>query len=209
MAVSEIFKTEFKGYSKKEVTEYIASLNEQLESLKSELSTVESKLAKCQSELEENAANAIPCEPTQEQTDELREQIKQELYGEIYEAVKAEFEQNSTAQNDELEQMRQKAEAYDDQREILAELMIKAKSDATLIYTDAQNSANALLTDAFDKFLKLRADFDEMKSNILASKAELDTRVSNINHYLNDFAQYLDFIGRDIENTGDNFKQNM
>lgn len=199
MAVNQIFKTEFKGYNKAEVTEYIASLNAQLETLKSELETAENRLLKCQKELEEGAA---PRELSAEELDVIKAQIRAEIEAEM-------ASQATVADNAETEQLRQKAEAYDDQREILAELMIKAKSDATQICLDAQNNANALLSDTFDKFLKLRSDFDEMKNNILASKTELDARIGNITHYLNDFAQYLEFIDRDIENTGDNFKQNM
>ena len=203
MAVNQIFKTEFKGYNKAEVTEYIASLNAQLESLKSELETAENRLLKCQKELEEGAA---PRELSSEELDAIKAQVRAEIEQEI----KAELASKATVENNaEVEVLRQKAEAYDDQREILAELMIKAKSDATLIYQDAQDSSNALLSDTFDKFLKLRSDFNEMKNNVLASKVELDTRISNITHYLNDFAKYLYFIDRDIENTGDNFKQNM
>ena len=52
MASVEIFKTEFKGYNKKEVVEYITSLNSQLELLKNELDRVESELSKCKNELE-------------------------------------------------------------------------------------------------------------------------------------------------------------
>ncbi len=199
MAVNQIFKTEFKGYNKAEVTEYIASLNAQLETLKSELETAENRLLKCQKELEEGAA---PRELSAEELDVIKAQIRAEIEAEM-------ASQATVADNAETEQLRQKAEAYDDQREILAELMIKAKSDATQICLDAQSNANALLSDTFDKFLKLRSDFDEMKNNILASKTELDARIGNITHYLNDFAQYLEFIDRDIENTGDNFKQNM
>lgn len=203
MAVNQIFKTEFKGYNKAEVTEYIASLNAQLETLKSELETAENRLSKCQKELEEGAA------PRELSTEEL-DAVKAEIRAQIEDEIRAELASQATAENDsEIAQLRQKAEMYDDQREILAELMIKAKSDATQITLDAQQSAAALLSDTFDKFLKLRSDFDEMKNNIMASKTELDNRVNNITHYLNDFAQYLEFIDRDIENTGDNFKQNM
>ena len=53
MGVSEIFKTEFKGYNRKEVIDYISSLNLQMENLKSELDRCESELEKCQSELAE------------------------------------------------------------------------------------------------------------------------------------------------------------
>ena len=104
---------------------------------------------------------------------------------------------------------REKAEAYDNEREFLAELMIKAKTDAAAIRDDAQKKADALLSETFDKFMKMQADFVEMKKNVTASKTELDKRIQSMQHYLNDFSQYLEFMGRDIENTGENFKENM
>ena len=55
----------------------------------------------------------------------------------------------------------------------------------------------------------IQGDFNEMKKNVTASKTELDKRIQSMQHYLNDFSQYLEFMGRDIENTGENFKENM
>ena len=46
MAENEVFKTEFKGYKKTEVTNYINSLNEQMQQLQNELDACESELEK-------------------------------------------------------------------------------------------------------------------------------------------------------------------
>lgn len=229
MSANEIFKTEFRGYSKGEVTEYIASLNSQMETLKSELDSAESQLAKCKKELAETQTVTTVRELTEEESEQLRQSVREELEPAIRTSVREELEpvlrREIAAQLEEKyksvveqciredaeksEQYREKAQAYDNQRELLADLMIKAKADAAEICNDAQARADKLLGDSFDKFVKMHSDFEEMKKNVLASKSELDKRMQSIQHYLDDFAQYLDFIGRDIENTGDNFKENM
>ena len=198
MASGEIFRTEFKGYNKKEVIEYISSLNAQLESLKNELDRVESELSKCKNELES-------VEPAEAEVDvgALREQIRAELYEEISQEVK---NNNSDA---ELESLRDKCATYEQQKDIIAELMIKAKTDAAAICDDAKSRSDELLADTFDKFLKAKDDFVLMRKNIEAGKAEMDTRIAAVSHYLNDFSRYLDILEQDIANTGDNFKQNM
>lgn len=215
MSVNEIFKTEFRGYSKKEVAEYIVTLNSQMESLKNELDRCESELEKYRAELDE----------TEKQTPEIDiENIKQELRAqleaEIKESLESEYEerlakiqeaQDETVSVDkeELATLREKAEQYDDQKDILAELMIKVKADATEIYSEAETKSRELMMDAFDKFTKLQGDFDVMKKNVEASKADIDARMTNIRRALDDFTQYLDFMGQDITNTAENFKQNM
>ncbi len=218
MSESEIFKTEFRGYNKKQVAEYILSLNTQMESLKAELDNAESQLVKCQDEIEENnSVNRAPRELTEEELEEIRQQIKQDLEPQLTKEIsekleekyKAVIEQCVAEDKQKYESYREKAEMYDSQKEIITELMIKAKSDATDMYNDAQQKSNSLLCETFDKFTKMRSDFDEMKNNVLASKNELDSKISNIQHYLNDFAQYLEFMLRDIDNTGDHFKENM
>ena len=73
MASVEIFKTEFKGYNKKEVVEYITSLNSQLELLKNALDRVESELSKCKNELE--TTNEPTVSEPQVDMDALRAEI--------------------------------------------------------------------------------------------------------------------------------------
>lgn len=210
MSVNEIFKTEFKGYNKKEVAEYIMTLNSQAEALKAELERCESELEICKSELSERAE--VSSQPSEEAENAMREQLREELYSEIYakvrEELEAEFKANET-QDASLDEIREKARMYDEQKDLLAEVMIKAKTDAAEIYRDAEGKSKQLLLDTIDKFEKLSSDFDEMKKNVAAAKTEMDTRITAVRHYLNDFSQYLDFISQDIKNTGENFKQNM
>lgn len=210
MSVNEIFKTEFKGYNKKEVAEYIITLNLQAESLKAELERCESELEICKAELSER--NEVSAQTAAVSEDSLREQIRDELYSEIYAELKQKFEAENKAKETRdttVDDIREKARMYDEQRELLAEVMIKAKTDAAEIYRDAENKSRQLLLETIDKFSKLSSDFDEMKKNVAAAKTEMDTRITAVRHYLNDFSQYLDFISQDIKNTGENFKQNM
>ena len=218
MSVNEIFGTEFRGYKKDEVAEYISSLNSQMESLKSDLDMAESQLIKCRKELDSyKEVEAVPRELTEEEIELIRQSVvaeiepalRNEIAAQLEEKYKMVIEQYIQDDKEKNGQYREKAEAYDKQRDLIAELMIKAKSDAADIRDDAQKKADALLADTFDKFLKMQADFDEMKKNVAASKTELDKRMQSMQHYLNDFSQYLDFMSRDIENTGENFKENM
>lgn len=233
MSVNEIFKTEFRGYNKQEVAEYIISLNSQMESLKEELDRCESELEKCRGELSE--METAPKE-TAVDVDALREQIRTETEAEIraalereiresveaevrgvlkseYDALVAKAEQaqadSVSVSRDELEALREKAEQYDDQKDILAELLIKVRTDAVAIYSEAETKSRDLMTGAFDKFVKLQDDFDVMKKNVEASKADIETRITNIRRALDDFTQYLDFMNQDITNTAENFKENI
>ncbi len=218
MSANEIFRTEFRGYNKDEVAEYISSLNSQMESLKSELDMAESQLIKCRKELESyKEVESAPRELTEGEitsirqsiVDEMEPVLRNEIAAQLEEKYKSVIEQYIQDDKEKNGQYREKAEAYDKQRDLIAELMIKAKSDAAEIRDDAQKKADTLLADTFDKFIKMQADFDEMKKNVVASKTELDKRIQSMQHYLNDFSQYLDFMSRDIENTGENFKENM
>lgn len=218
MAANEIFKTEFRGYSKAEVTDYILSLNNQMEALKRELDNAESQLIKYQNELDEHSdENQSPRELTEDEMMAIRAQVREELEPQLTKEIsekleekyKSVIEQCVAEDKQKYEGYREKAELYESQKEIITELMIKAKSDATDMYSDAERKSKALLSDTFDKYTKMQSDFDEMKSNVLASKGELDSKISNIQRYLNDFAQYLDFMFRDIEQTGENFKENI
>ena len=218
MSANEIFKTEFRGYSKKEVADYILSLNNQMESLKSELDNAESQLIKYQDKLEDTKpAEQSPRELTEEELDAIRAEIKEQLEPQLTKEIsekleekyKAVIEQCVAEDKQKYEVYREKAEMYDSQKEIITELMIKAKSDATEMYSDAEKKSKNLLDETFDKYTKMQSDFEEMKSNVLASKTELDTKIANIQRYLNDFAQHLDFMLRDIESTGEHFKENI
>jgi len=218
MGVNEIFKTEFRGYNKKEVADYILSLNNQMESLKSELDNAESQLIKYQDELEETKPQEqSPRELTEQELDQIRDQIRAELEPKLTKDISEKLEQKYKAvieqcvaeDKQKYEVYREKAEMYDSQKEIITELMIKAKSDATEMYSDAEKKSSELLNETFDKYTKMQSDFEQMKSNVLASKTEVDTKIANIQRHLNDFAQHLDFMLRDIESTGEHFKENM
>jgi cell division septum initiation protein DivIVA len=195
---SEIFKTEFKGYSKREVIEYISSLNSQMEQLKADLDRSESELEKCKAELAEKD-NVQPEESVSVGVDAI--------YAEAYEKAKSEFESKNS--DEDLEKLRTKARMYDEQKELIAEIVIKAKSDANDITNAAQQKANDLLTISYEKFEKACEDFVQMRKNIEAGKSELDARLAAVSHYLNDFSQYLNILEQDVKNTGDNFKNNI
>lgn len=203
MGSSEIFRTEFKGYNKREVIEYINSLNSQLESLKNELDRTESELEKYRTELNETVQT--PVEPVD--VDAIREQLTAEIEAKYI--AERESQTETSVEVAELEALRAKAAMYDEQKEIIAELMIKAKTDAAAICEDAKTRSNELLLDTFEKFLKARDDFSQMRKNIEAGKAEMDSRIAAVSHYLSDFSRYLDILEQDIFNTGDNFKQNI
>ena len=218
MAVNEIFKTEFRGYSKNEVAEYIMALNAQMESLKAELDNAESQLTKCRNELDEfRVVEQSVREPSADEIESIRQSVREELEpvirrevaAQLEEKYKTVLEQCVREDREKNGQYREKAEAYDAQRDMLADLMIKAKSDAQEICDDAKSKADTLLSDAFDKYDKMRSDFETMQQNITASKNEMDKRIAAISHYLDDFSQYLNFMGTDIQNTADNFKENM
>lgn len=204
MSANEIFKTEFKGYSKKEVIEYISSLNEQMESLKAELDSVESELEKCRAELLEKES-AKP-EPEPEPVDV--EAACKEAFEQGYARAKAEFEAAAT-DDSELEELRAKAEMYDAQKDLIAEIMIKAKSDALTITTEADKRAKELMETTFAKYEKAREDFIQMRKNVEAGKAELEARIAAVSHYIKDFSQYLAILENDVVNTGENFKNNL
>ena len=217
MASNEIFSTEFRGYNKSEVTEYIIALNTQIEQLKAELDNTKSQLIKAQKEVDELSFINTVCEPTEDDLEKVRQsvreqlepQLRQEISSQLEEKYKNVVEQCVREDKEKNEQMREKAEAYDAQRDLLADIMIKAKADAAQTKAQAEDSAQKLLSEAFDKYTKMRADFELMCQNIAASKEEMDKRIAAVSHYLDDFTQYLSFMGKDIENTGDNFKENM
>lgn len=202
MSANEIFRTEFKGYNKKEVIDYISTLNSQMESLKSELDRTESELEKCRAELSENETVAPEVAPEIDV-----EAIREEAFRQGYAAAKQ--EPAETAPDSELEQLRAKAQMYDEQKELIAEIMIKAKSDASHIVTEAQTKSKNLMDDTYERYEKARDDFMQMRKNVEASKSELEARVAAISHYIKDFSQYLAILENDVVNTGENFKNNL
>ena len=208
--MSEVFKTEFRGYDKQQVTDYIMSLSSQLEDLKSQIDGKDLELSRLRAKMAET-----------EQTEDAENALREKLYSEIEQEIRAKLEseiENKYKQSeqdgiyvlrDELDALKEKAQIYDQQKEMLAELMIKARTDAADVYNQAEKRSEQLINETFEKLERLANDFKEMKKNVLVSKSEMDTRLTTIRHYLDDFTQYLDLAGSDIDNTLENFKQNV
>ena len=208
--MSEVFKTEFRGYDKQQVTDYIMSLSSQLEDLKSQIDGKDLELSRLRAKMAET-----------EQTEDAENALREKLYSEIEQEIRAKLEseiENKYKQSEqdgiyvlreELDALKEKAQIYDQQKEMLAELMIKARTDAADIYNQAEKRSEQLINETFEKLERLANDFKEMKKNVLVSKSEMDTRLTTIRHYLDDFTQYLDLAGSDIDNTLENFKQNV
>ena len=207
--MSEVFKTEFRGYNKQDVIDYIADLNAKITELKSQADRDELELSRIKAD-SENKANS-------EADSELRKSIYAEAESDLREQLEREFEEKykQATHNgvfvlrDELDSLREKAALYDEQKEMLAELMIKAKTDAQEAYNAAQEKTHEIMSDTLDKLIRFENDYEEMKKNVLISKSEMDTRLTTIRHYLDDFTQYLDIASGDISNTVDNFKENI
>lgn len=208
--MSEVFKTEFRGYDKQQVTDYIMSLSSQLEDLKSQIDGKDLELSRLRAKMAET-----------EQTEDAENALREKLYSEIEQEIRAKLEseiENKYKQSkqdgiyvlrEELDALKEKAQIYDQQKEMLAELMIKARTDAADVYNQAEKRSEQLINETFEKLERLANDFKEMKKNVLVSKSEMDTRLTTIRHYLDDFTQYLDLAGSDIDNTLENFKQNV
>ena len=181
--MSEIFKTEFRGYNKQDVADYIMTLNSQMEELKAQLDSKETELSRLRVRVSEaeNAGSA-------DAESELRRQIYADAEREL--RVKLELElENKYKQDSE-------GGVY----------IIREELD---VMNDAQKQSGELLEETFEKMARLEGDFREMKKNVMLSKSEMDTRLTTIRHYLDDFTQYLDLAERDISNTVENFKQNI
>ena len=68
--MSEIFKTEFRGYNKQDVADYIMTLNSQMEELKAQLDSKETELSRLRVRVSEaENANSADAE------NELRQKI--------------------------------------------------------------------------------------------------------------------------------------
>ena len=230
MANSEIFKTSFKGYNKDEVIAYIDSLNRQATMLQKELDEVYARLEQIEDEQKEDreeqqrvAADAeelraaIVEEVKAELSEQLRDQIAEELRPVIekemrqkvetemalkYEAVaRSEINQRIQNQADEIQELRRRAQLYDNNREVLADLMIKAKTDAEGIIKDAENRAKALRDDAEQRYRLLISDYKALKSNVLAERREAADRMNTALRALEDFEKRFSCIDQDIANS--------
>ena len=230
MANSEIFKTAFKGYNKDEVIAYIDSLNRQSTMLQKELDEVHARLEQMEDEQREDleaqqqaAANVeeIRASVAEEVKAELSEQIRAQVTEELrpiiekemrqkveqemapkYEAVaRSEINQRLQSQSDEIQELRKRAQLYDDNREILAELIIKAKSDAEAIIKDAEDRAKALRDDAEQRYRLLISDYKALKSNVLAERREAADKLNIAQKALDDFEKRFSCIDQDIANS--------
>ena len=201
MANSEIFKTVFKGYNKEEVVAYIENLNRQTEFLQRELESVNARMMqleeeqkevgeeKAQQEVDEAAlkeavaAELVPAltekirnqlvaelRPAIEQ--EMRKKVEGEMAAKYEEAARSEINSRIQTQAGELRELRRRAQLYDDNREVLADLMIKAKNDAAAIIREAEDHAKELRDDAENRFRLLISDYELLKSNLLTAKGE-------------------------------------
>ncbi len=211
--MSEIFKTEFRGYNKQDVADYIMTLNSQMEELKAQLDSKETELSRLRVRVSEaeNAGSA-------DAESELRRQIYADAERELRVKLELELENKYKAgqrgrrlyhSREELDALREKSAMYDEQKEMLAELMIKARTDAAEVMNDAQKQSGELLEETFEKMARLEGRFQGNEKECYALEIEMDTRLTTIRHYLDDFTQYLDLAERDISNTVENFKQNI
>lgn len=227
MANMEIFKTSFKGYNKEEVIAYIENLNRQAEMLQRDLDELNARMMQMEEEHQEYAVEkerqvtdeatlraAIAEELTPGLTQELRIQIEAELRPLIEEemrrkleaemapkyeeAARTELTQRIQSQAGELRELRRRAQLYDDNREVLAELMIKAKNDAAAIIKDAEQHAKELREDAENRYRLLISDYEILKSNLLISKAEAANKLSAALKSLDDFEKKFSNMDQDI-----------
>ncbi len=219
MSNAEIFKTVFKGYHKEEVVAYIENLNRQLSQLQKELNEAKSSLEILEQERQENVEvqgkveadvaalrEEILNELTPVLTEELRVQIEgelrpvieQELAAKYEEVVRNELNHRLSGQAEQLEELRRKARLYDDNREVLAELMIKAKNDAAGIIQDAEESARQLREEAEQKFRLLISDYELLKANLLSAKDEVAVKMNNALKILNEFDGSFACMDQDV-----------
>lgn len=224
MANAEIFRTVFKGYSKEEVVAYIENLNRQLAQLQKELNEAKSSLEIMEQEREENAElqdRAVVDEtamreelraqvenelrPVMEQ--ELRKTIEGELAAKCEEAVRTELNNRLQGQAEELQDLRRRAQLYDDNREVLAELMIKAKNDAAGIIQDAEEHARQLREEAEQKFRLLTSDYELLKTNLLSAKNEVAEKMSNAMKILDEFDGEFAYMDQDVAHSLNHLKE--
>ena len=230
MANAEIFKTVFKGYQKDEVIAYIENLNAQLSMLQKELNEAKASLEVMEQErlenvevhekvladeaaLREEIRNELTAALTAEMNhkaenemkpameQELRKVIEAELVAKYEDAVRAELTNRLQGQAEEIADLRRRAQLYDDNREVLAELMIKAKNDAAGIIQDAEEYARQLREEAEHKFRMLTSDYDLLKTNLLSAKAELVDKMEDAIQILNEFNGDFSCMDQDVQHS--------
>ena len=228
MANAEIFKTVFKGYHKDEVISYIENLNAQLAMLQKELNEAKSSLEILEQERQENAEvqervvadeaalreeilneltpalteeirNKTESEMRPALEQELRRAIESEMVAKYEDAVRAELTSRLQGQSEEIAELRRRAQLYDDNREVLAELMIKAKNDASGIIQDAEEHDRQLREEAEHKFRMLTSDYDLLKTNLLSAKAELVDKMGDAIKILNEFDGEFSCMDQDVQ----------
>ncbi len=223
MANSEIFKTSFKGYHKGEVVAYIDQLNRQMVQLQDELSVALSRIQQLEDAAqevsdacadEEALRSALTEELTPVLSEQLRKELEEELRPEIEkqvrkqvegeltpkyeEIVRTEVSHRAQLQAEELQDLRHRAQLYDENREVLAELMIKAKNDAAGIIQDAEAHAKALREEAEQRFRLLVSDYELLKSNLLTAKTEAADKLTGAMKTLNEFEKCFSFADQDV-----------
>ncbi len=230
MANTEIFKTVFKGYNKEEVVAYIENLNRQTAMLQNDLDELNARLMQMEDEQQENQAEnerlvadeeALRASIVEELTPILKETLRAQLEEELRpqleaeirrkfdaelapkyeEAARAELNHRMQSQADELRELRRRAQLYDDNREVLAELMIKAKNDAAAIIRDAENHAKELREDAENRYRLLISDYELLKSNLLIAKAEAAEKLGAALKSLDDFEKKFSCADQDVANS--------
>lgn len=227
MANTEIFKTVFKGYNKEEVIAYIENLNRQTAMLQNDLDELNARMMQMEDEQQENIAEnqrqvadeeALRASITEELTPVLTETIRARLEAELRplleadvrrkleaemapkyeEAARSELNHRMQSQAGELRELRRRAQLYDDNREVLAELMIKAKNDAAAIIKDAEAHAKALREDAENRYRLLISDYELLKSNLLIAKAEASDKLGTALKSLDDFEKKFSCTDQDV-----------
>ncbi len=230
MANSEIFKTVFKGYNKDEVVAYIDNLNRQTAFLQRELEAANARMVQLESEQSEDAAEKTKMEIDENQLresitaelvpalseqirarlaeelrpvieQEMRKKIESEMASKYEEAARSEINSRIQTQAGELRELRRRAQLYDDNREVLAELMIKAKNDAADIIRDAEAHAKELREDAESRFRLLISDYELLKANLLTAKGEAVSKLSAAIESLDAFEKRFSCMDHDVKNS--------
>ena len=236
MANTEIFKTVFKGYSKEEVVSYIDNLNRQMSAIQNALDIANARVVQLEEEqresvVDEESACVDEAEIREKIKDELIAAVRAQLYAEIegeirpqiekearrkveeemalkYEEIaRAEINHRVQAQSAEVQELRRKAQLYDDNREVFAELMIKAKNDATGIIKDAEAHAKKLREDADHRYGLLMSDYEVLKSNLFMAKDEAADKLNFAMRSLEDFEKKFQCMDRDIALSKDHLEE--
>ncbi|MBQ8894152.1 MAG: hypothetical protein IJ043_07055 [Clostridia bacterium] len=236
MPNTEIFKTVFKGYSKEEVIAYIDNLNQQMSMLQKELDEANARLIQLEDErketceqreheaLDEEALRQkiaeeitpILAEKIREKVEadlrpkieaELRQKIEKEMAAKYEEAARSEINQRLHGQLGELQELRRRAQLYDSNREVLAELMIKAKNDAAEIVKDAETHAKELRMDAEQRYKLLISDYELLRSNLLIAKNEASEKLNNALRSLNDFEKRFSCSDQDVARSKEHLEE--